>query len=232
MQAPAAAAAATAAPPLPPAPASAVAAAAADPHNPHQLALPWETLLHLISTHLTEQQDRWVVRLVSSEWRTAADACWRRAALQPDTLHRPLDEAAFDAGAFLLPWIRELCLVELQSPVQLSIFQSWLHPPFSPWPRALPTLRALTLSTELEGEAYMPILAGRSLLSQLAELQLERLQLYGLQPEGGSLAGFARLHHLTELCISLTADGPHWAMVAVHGVRHLATLRHLQVRGA
>ncbi len=58
-------------PPPPPAIAASAAACAAGPSPP--LRLPWEQHLPLLLRHLHDQADRWALRLVCREWRTAAD---------------------------------------------------------------------------------------------------------------------------------------------------------------
>lgn len=58
-------------PPPPPAAAIMVERAATAASSPLRLA--WEQHLPLLSRHLHDQADRWALRLVCREWRTAVD---------------------------------------------------------------------------------------------------------------------------------------------------------------
>lgn len=165
---------------------------------------PWEGLLHLILPQLRDHSAHSAVRLVSHEWRAAADLAWRRGAVR----------AGSDAPPpRCLAHLRELCLAEFPGATPCSLGS-----------QPLPALRSLELAAPLGSQAQAPQWLW-------ALTQLERLVLHDILPPHGSLQCVAALTRLTRLCVSATDSSPH-SRTAVCGVQHLAALRGLQVMQA
>lgn len=192
-------------------------------------ALPplWGAVLHLLTPLLQHQADRSAVRLVCREWRAAADSAWQAACFTCLSLPADATGAAAAAarllspGAFVLPHLSELALVELRSSEQLQALLRLLSP------AVVPMLRRLALSA--------PLAVRLQDGGQLRSLQLPRLQHLALDDIelAHGLASLTHLQQLTGLAVGLSASpfGRQQGLTcaAPAGVGHLSALRRLQV---
>ncbi|PRW32960.1 Ras family [Chlorella sorokiniana] len=194
--------------PPPPSPPIGAGAAASSP-----LRLPWEEHIPLLLRHLHDQADRWALRLVCRDWRTAVDHACHKAALDISASEAP---ATLQRGAqFLLPHVSELVLADASDLAQQL---PGLLPTL---PRSAPALRALVVSAPLGRQAAVP-----DWLAQLP-LQLQRLELVDVPLPEGRLESVSHLQQLTELSLSLTAVAPG-STTSAAGVACLTCLRGLQ----
>mgnify|MGYP001810855178 CR=1 FL=1 len=119
---------------------------AAPPVAPPPPPPAWEAVLHLVLPILASQFDRYSVRLVSREWRGAADHTWQAAALNCSPPGPGPPPPRLASGAFLLPRLRSLSLLEFNTQQQLEdVVGNQLHEVVGSG--ALPLLRSLELCT-------------------------------------------------------------------------------------
>ncbi|PSC76760.1 disease resistance protein isoform B [Micractinium conductrix] len=196
---------------------------AAPPVAPPPPPPAWEAVLHLVLPILASQFDRYSVRLVSREWRGAADHTWQAAALNCSPPGPGPPPPRLASGAFLLPRLRSLSLLEFNTQQQLEdVVGNQLHEVVGSG--ALPLLRSLELCTWVNHWGQWRLYAGLDrlhLLPQLQRLSLEGIHLHHLEQ-------FSRLTALTELSIEVTLVQPGAPPLSVAGVSCLVALPHLQ----
>ncbi|PSC76761.1 disease resistance protein isoform A [Micractinium conductrix] len=175
---------------------------AAPPVAPPPPPPAWEAVLHLVLPILASQFDRYSVRLVSREWRGAADHTWQAAALNCSPPGPGPPPPRLASGAFLLPRLRSLSLLEFNTQQQLEdVVGNQLH-----------ELQRLSL----EG-IHLHHLEQFSRLTALTELSIEvTLVQPGAPPL--SVAGVSclvALPHLQALSLPQLEEGEREALAAL-----------------